>query len=187
MNAESGATEAFQLSNVAVQMVAEGLLSTVPSDRRRDSGNDDNGRFLSAAHPVLVDGKETNQLDGLLCLINTALLSRVGDYAGPQPPDGGGKPPASVVKKSGGLAARTRKALTAALGAGGNGDGDDDDQELLRLLSDYTLLVALHDLIGPKDCRTVCATVKKWTRQKRGTRLDRKVRERLRRLALEGS
>jgi hypothetical protein len=184
MSAESGETEAFQLSDVAVQMVSEGLLSASGGGSRH---------VLSAAHPAVVDGSETTELDGLLCLVNTALLSRVGDYAGPEPPPsagGGGKPPGPVVKKSGALAARARRALASALAAGDGGDqdGGGGDRELARVLSDYALLVALHGLLGPGDCRALCAFVKEGARQKRrrGANLDRRVRERLTRL-VDGS
>jgi hypothetical protein len=165
MDAESGATEAFQLSDVAVQMVAERILS--PKE---------DGRVLSSRHPVAVDGKETNEVDSLLCLVNTALLSRDGNHAGP--PASGGKV-VSQVKKAGGLTAKAQKSLARALLGG-------DEQDLMRLLSDVSLLVALHDLMGPDDCRAICTAVRKWTRLKRGASLDAKLKDRLRKL-VEGA
>lgn len=92
MDQTTGATEAFQLSNLAVQMVAEDMF--VPGG----------GRYVTTSHPIIVDGKETTKLDTVLCLINTAMLAHVGKFAG-----------VASVKKNGMLMAKAKQALLVAL------------------------------------------------------------------------
>ena len=68
-----GATEAFQLSDVCVQMVAEGVLTAPIVDETLAST-----RYVTLKDPVVVAGDETTQLDSVLLLVNTAMLSHVG-------------------------------------------------------------------------------------------------------------
>jgi hypothetical protein len=159
MDANNGATEAFQLSDVSVQMVHEGIL--VP--KRGEPSQ----RHVPTKHGVLVDGKETTQLDSVLCLVNTAMLSHVGSYAG--------KTAASSVKKNGSLTNKCKKALLKAL--------LEDDSNLLEELCDLNTLVALDQSLSKEDTEELCGVVRKWARgQKQGTQLGSKLKMHLRSL-----
>ena len=160
MDATTGATESFQLSDVCVQMVAENLwdVSSPPSGGKKGV---EAKRFVSTRHAVLVDGKETKELDSVLCLVNTAMLSHVGSYAGPT---------ANSVKKSGGVTNKAKKAILAALDA-------NDDGGLLATLCDLNLLLTLDETLPKADMEKLCGLVRKWARgQKRGTELDSKLK-----------
>ena len=160
MDATTGATESFQLSDVCVQMVAENLwdISSPASGGKKGA---DAKRFVSTRHAVLVDGKETKELDSVLCLVNTAMLSHVGSYAGPT---------ANSVKKSGGVTNKAKKGILAALDA-------NDDGALLETLCDLNLLLTLDKTLPKADMEQICALVKKWAGgQKRGTQLDSKLK-----------
>jgi hypothetical protein len=152
MDANTGATEAFQLSDVTVQMVHEGMLVTKKGESKRNA---------STKHAVLVDGKETKKLDSVLCLINTAMLSHVGAYAG--------KTPTSSVKKNGALTNKAKKALAGALA--------DDDHKLLEQLCDFNALLALDQLLPKEASEELCQLVRKWSRgQKQGTQVGSKLK-----------
>ena len=154
MDATSGATEAFQLSNVAVQMVSEGMLL------------DDGGRHVSTSHAIVVDGRETKSLDTVLCLVNSALLSHEGLYAG----SCSTKKP---TKKNGSLTIKTRKALLQAL-------DESSTLPLLNILSDFHILVALDVLLLPEETQDLCRVVQKWARgQKQGTQLPSTLKRKL--------
>ena len=149
MDANTGATEAFQLSDVSVQMVAEDMWTGT-----------EHGRFVTTHHEIIVDGKETTQLDSVLCLVNTAMLSQVGSYAG--------KTTNSVSKRNGSLTGKTKKALLAAMG---------EDSSLLNELSDFNVLVALDALLPAEQTEELCRLVKKWVRgQKHGTNVPTKLK-----------
>lgn len=153
MDGANGATEAFQLSDVAVQMTAEGVL-----DRDQD------GRFLETTTPVLVDGKETKTVDSVLCLVNTALLSHVGSY-------GDGHP--SAVKKTGGFTKKVKKRISVAL-------ANHDDAALLENLCNFTLLVALTERLQPAEAQALVTTVRKFARgQKRSTKVDASLKKKI--------
>lgn len=154
MDANTGATEAFQLSDVAVQMVHEGLLQDVKK----------NTREVPTKHAILINGKESKTLDSVLCLVNTAMLSHEGSYAGGSA--------TSFVKKNGSLTNEAKKSLLRCL---------DDDPKLLQLLCNFNTLLALDQSLSPEDIETLCGAVKKWARgQKQGTQLDSKLKLRLR-------
>lgn len=155
MDATSGATEAFQLSDVCVQMVAEDLWD-IPTDAKEGAQ-----RFVSTKHAVLVDGKETKELDSVLCLVNTAMLSHAGSFAGPT---------TNSIKKSGGVTNKVKKAIISALDA-------NDDGKLLQVLCDMNLLLTLDKSLSSADMEKLCTLVRKWARgQKRGTELDDKLK-----------
>lgn len=164
LDARSGATEAFQLSDVAVQMVAEGVLP----DPRSTGAAAPYGRILPTADPVVVDGEETEELDSVLCLVNTAVLSHEGRYAGKRgvdPLKKGGRAPA--------LSARTRRSLLQTINDGGDGG----DAKLLQELCDFNLLLALDRSLDDKDTRDLCALVSKYTRgQKKGTVVPKELK-----------
>jgi hypothetical protein len=154
MDANIGATEAFQLSDVSVQMVHEGIL--VIKDGKST-------RHVATKNPVLVDGKQSNDVDSVLCLVNTAMLSHVGSFAG--------KTAASSIKKNGSL---TKKAKTAILNA------LEDDPKLLEELCDFNVLVALDQSLSKEDISEICQLVRKWARgQKQGTQVTSKLKMRL--------
>ena len=162
MDATTGATEAFQLSDVCVQMVAENLWD-VASSSPTPAGKKEPAtpRFVSTKHAVLVDGKETKELDSVLCLVNTAMLSHVGSYSGST---------TNSVKKSGGVTNKVKKAMLAALEA-------NDDGKLLEILCDMNLLLTFDKTLPKDDMTKLCGSVQKWARgQKRGTELDSKLK-----------
>ena len=145
MSATTGATEAFQISDVAVQMVSEGLLL------------DGTARIVSTQCEVVVDGRETNMLDTVLCLVNTALLSHTGTYAG-------GDSAKKSTKKNGNLTTKAKKAILQAI---------DNDSALLSLLSDFYTLLALDIILLPQEMKDLCSVLQKWTRgQKQGTQVS---------------
>jgi hypothetical protein len=155
MQAATGATEVFQLSHQAVQMVAEDVWSST-----------ERGRHVVTRIPILVDGKQTHNLDTVLCLVNTALLSHVGWYAG-------ASASSSVKRKDGSLTTKTRKSLLQAL-------HDKEDAQLLTLLSDFQVILALDEILGASDSEKICACVRKWARgQRKGTVLDAEVKRRM--------
>jgi hypothetical protein len=112
-----------------------------------------------------VDGRETTKLESVLCLINTAMLSNVGNYAG--------KASASSVKKSnGGLTTKAKKVLLSAL--------ENDDKTLMEELCDFTVLMALDQSLSESEMERLCECVKKWARgQKEGTVVDSKLKLKL--------
>ena len=153
MDGGNGATEAFQLSDVAVQMTAEGVLA-----------KDQKGRFMEASTPVLVDGKETKTVDSVLCLVNTALLSHVGLYADGHP---------SAVKKTGGFTKKVKKRISAALLS-------HDDAALLEALCNFTLLVALTERLDVSEAEALVTTVRKYARgQKKSTKIDMALKRKI--------
>jgi hypothetical protein len=157
MDANTGATEAFQLSDESVQMVAEGMLVPVLDGSK-------NGRHVPTKHALLVDGKETNKLDSVLCLVNTAMLSHTGSFSG--------KSATSSVKKNGNLTTKTKKALLGAL---------DDDPRLLEELCDLNTILALDQTLPKADSEELCQLVRKWARgQKQGTLVGPKLKMQLR-------
>lgn len=151
-----GATEAFQLSDVCVQMAAENVLSPPMVDESLQST-----RLMTLKDPIVVSGDETKLLDSVLLLVNTAMLSHVGLYSG-----GTNAPVAGCVKRgSGALLIKTRKRILAALEQGNN--------EALKELCDFDILLALDLLIGKSDSEKLCLLVRKYARgQKKGTVLD---------------
>jgi hypothetical protein len=153
-----GATEAFQLSDVCVQMVAEGVLTSPVVDEELGST-----RFLTLKDPVVVSGVETKQLDSVLLLVNTAMLSHVGLYSG-----GENAPPGGNVKKnSGTLLSKTRKRIVAAL------ENNENRSQVLKELCDFDVLMALDTMVAMDDMKELCELVKKYARgQKRGALLS---------------
>ncbi|KAG7343293.1 NPL4 family protein [Nitzschia inconspicua] len=164
MDAATGATEAFQLSDVTVQMVHENMFENLvpPPQPPSNSSQKNNPPIVTTKHAVLVDGRETTQLESVLCLVNTAMLSHEGNFAG--------KTSSSTVKKSNGsLTIKVQKALLKAL--------DSDDRAIFEELCDFNVLMALDQSLSPTDMDTLCGLVKKWARgQKQGTTLDSKLK-----------
>jgi len=153
MDANTGATEAFQLSDVSVQMVHEDILQIKKNQRE-----------VPTKHNILINGKETKTLDSVLCLVNTAMLSHEGAYAGSSA--------ASSIKKNGSLTNKTKKALLKCM---------DDDPKLLQELCDFCTLLALDQLMSPEESEKLCQSVKKWARgQKQGTQVDGDIKLKLR-------
>ena len=153
-----GACEAFQLSDVCVQMVAENALSPPVVDESLTST-----RYMKLKDPAVVSGEETKKLDSVLLLVNTAMLSHVGLYSG-----GTDAPVTGNVKRgSGALLAKTRKRLLSAIEQG-------DNNMILKELCDFDILLALDTLIGSREeSEKLCLLVRKYARgQKKGTVLD---------------
>ncbi len=150
MDATSGATEVFQLSDVAVQMVAEDMFDMSSSQK--------NQRQAHTRHPVLVEGQEVNEFDSVFCLVNTALLSHTGWY---------GSSTNAVSTKTGRLLKKARKGLRQAL-------TERDSPSLLSQLCSFSTILALYEEgLSENDCQAVCRVVQKWTRgQKKGTTID---------------
>jgi len=160
-----GAAEAFQLSDVCVQMVAENVLSPPIVDEKLQST-----RFMTLKDPVVVSGEETKRLDSVLLLVNTAMLSHVGLYSGgTNAPIGG-----NVKKTSGALLGKTRKRILAAL-------EKKDGSEVLSELCDFDVLLAIDALIGKEESEKLCLLVRKYARgQKKGTVINEQLKLTLR-------
>eukprot|EP00547_Thalassionema_nitzschioides_P016334 CAMPEP_0194253922 /NCGR_PEP_ID=MMETSP0158-20130606/30932_1 /TAXON_ID=33649 /ORGANISM="Thalassionema nitzschioides, Strain L26-B" /LENGTH=493 /DNA_ID=CAMNT_0038991775 /DNA_START=30 /DNA_END=1508 /DNA_ORIENTATION=+ len=144
MQASDGATEAFQISDVCVQMASEGILTPSKSN------------IISTIHEIVVDGKETKQLESVLCLINTALLSHEGMYVAHSEQ----KP--TVKSKTGTLTLKIKKALLKAVEET-MAKGSNDDSSLLSLLCDFPTLLALDTLLADDEqTQDICRSVSKW-------------------------
>ncbi|KAL7466460.1 hypothetical protein ACHAXS_006757 [Conticribra weissflogii] len=147
-----GATEAFQLSDVCVQMVAENVLSPPVVDESLHST-----RFVTLNDPVVVSGEETKKLDSVLLLVNTAMLSHVGSYSGGEKAPIGG----NVKRSNGALLVKTKTRILTALQ---KGEGE------LEELCDFDVLMALDAMLGREDSEQLCLLVKKFARgQRKGT------------------
>jgi hypothetical protein len=194
MDATTGATEAFQLSDVSVQMVHEDIFEPVlepvvaaqkPQPKAKGKSKKpkivlQNPPVVPTKHPVLVDGRETSLLDSVLCLVNTAVLSHSGSYCG----SSGGNP---TKKSNGGLTNKTKKALAKALDS-------PESNDFLKLASDFSVLLALDELLASssgsksssssstitEDTKLLCGLIKKYARgMKKGTVIDPKFKMRL--------
>lgn len=151
MDANTGATEAFQLSDVSVQMVHEGILVTEEGKSKR---------HVSTKYVVLVDGKESKEFDSVLCLVNTAMLSHVGTFSG--------QTATNSVKKNGSLTNKAKKSLINAM---------DDDRKLFEELCNFNTILALDQGLSTKDSDELCELVRKWARgQKQGTTVGSKLK-----------
>lgn len=198
MDSRSGSCEAFQLSDVCVQMVSEGVLTAaLPSDGKREDsdkkGKKDEkgskgkkaisppGRFARTTEPIIIHNEETTEIDSVLCLVNTALLAHSGSFAGSQVELG-------IKRGSGALTAKSTKRILAALdgssggaGDGGTGTGGGNDSALLEALCDFNVLMGLSALLRPREMDELCVLVRKWSRgQKRGTVVGRELKLALR-------
>jgi hypothetical protein len=187
MDRSSGATEVYQLTDVTVQMAAEGLFHDIIPNN-----NDNTGRTtatttespppdqLTTKHPIWVDGGESTSLDTLLCLVNTAVVSHTGWYT---------KTKRTVKKNNGRLTKATRTKLLAALL---QDDDNNDDAVALDLLCDFDLLVALVRMLRQRpgqppptdddddDGRELCQTVQQFAKgRKRTTKLNPALRQRI--------
>ena len=174
LDARSGAAEAFQLSDVSVQIVAEGLIRSPPTKKEVSAGgggkgkskkasnagaSKPNGRYLTTTDVVLIDALETTELDSVLCLVNTALLGHTGSYCGEQAE--------SSVTKKGQLTAKAKKQLLSAIDGGGGGDS-----KLFEKLCDFSSLVALDGLLPRPMADELFRLVRKWSRgQRRGVEM----------------
>lgn len=146
LDANTGATEAFQLSDVCVQMVAEGVLNMPPESKR----------VISTQDPVIVDNKETHELDSVLALVNTALLSHSGSFSGKQGVN-------SVKKSNGALLNKVKKSLLNKL---------DSDEAFLDQCADFNILMALDKMLGAREMEELCQAVKKYSKgQRKGASL----------------
>jgi hypothetical protein len=152
MDGATGATEAFQLSDVSVQMEAEGIF--LVSEKAKAE------RMIQMKHEILVDGQETKTLDSVLCLVNTALLSHEGSFASSQ----------TLRKNGSSLTKKSKKALLKAL-------NNDDQSSLLNELCDFNVLVALDQLLPASKSEELCRLVHKWARgQRKGTQVEPDLR-----------
>lgn len=180
MDATTGATEAFQLSDVSIQMVHEDLFCNLLDFDDNNSNNKTKNSVLKnppmvpTKHEVLVDGQETKLLDSVLCLVNTAVLSHVGSFS---------KSGSPTKKSNGTLTNKTKKLLAKALDSPEAGD-------FLKEACDFNILLALEELLAAgssssstgitDDTKALCKLVKKWARgQKMGTTIDPKLKMKL--------
>jgi hypothetical protein len=162
MDGLTGATEAFQLSDVAVQMTAEGVWKASVSASSSEQCK--NERIMETSTPVLVDGKESYTVDSVLCLVNTALLSHDGLYADGQ---------ISAVKKTGGLTKKFKKQIREAL-------AQDNDAALLQVLCNFAILVSLTERLTPTEAESLVTTVRRYARgQKKSTQLDGSLKQKI--------
>lgn len=159
LDSKTGATEAFQLSNVSVQMVAEGVLAIPETESAKVQVPFK--RFVKTQESVSIDNKETKDLDTVFCLVNTAMLSHEGRFAGKAE---------NSVKKAGGLTAKKKRTVLAAIEAGGDGD-------LLQELCDFNALMALDRAMPKEDMSNLCKLVAKYSRgHKKGITVESKLK-----------
>jgi NPL4 family len=168
MDTRSGATEAFQLSDITVQMVAED--SFIQNNTMSPSTASTSDRYITTRHPVIVDGKETKQLDSVLCLVNVALLSHTGMFAGQA-----SQSSSTINKRSGKISNKVRKAILKALRS-----SDDDSNSVFEIISDFSIILALDDMLLEKDSEQLCKIIYKWARgQKKSVTLDDAMKDKL--------
>lgn len=190
MDATTGATEAFQLSDVSVQMVHEDMFRAlleplevvvaITDAKAKQPPKIKNPPMAPMKHPVLVDGKETKILDSVLCMVNTGVLSHVGAYSG-------SSAGSATKKNNGGLTLKTKKQLIRALDSS-------DSNDFLKEICNFNILLALDEVLAASnksktkakagiiadDTKALCKLVKKWARgQKKGTVIDSKLRMKL--------
>eukprot|EP00934_Nitzschia_sp_Nitz4_P007892 Nitzschia sp. Nitz4//scaffold81_size91200//38323//39810//NITZ4_004986-RA/size91200-processed-gene-0.50-mRNA-1//1//CDS//3329558710//7882//frame0 len=161
MSADTGETEAFQLSDVAVQMVHQGVLS---EGTTKTPGMSVTQPTIHTRYPVLVGGKETQELDPLLCIVNIAILSHTGSFSGTLA--------TSSTKKSGDLTTKKKKAMLGVL---------QDDRQLLKELCDLNIIIYLDRFLSDEEMIALCGCVNRWSRgQKQTTQLPVALKRRLR-------
>lgn len=180
MKSASGETEAFQISDVTVQMAAEEMLLLTPDV---SEVNADDPRHIRTKFPIIIDGKEIKTLDIVLCLINTAMLSHKGAYSGVQRGDSDTIVQA-VKRRSGDLTTKTRKAILQALtssSTGGNSNNNNkNDAAFFETVCEFSTLLALDCLLQPEESQKLCTLVRKWSRgQRQSTTLDETLKRRL--------
>lgn len=157
LDSKTGATEAFQLSDVTVQMVAEGVLTLSEKE-----GGKEMKRYVNTHESVIVDNKETKELDTVLCLVNTALLSHQGRFSGSSG--------VISVKKGGGLSVKKKKILLEKIDAG-------DDSGLVEELCDFSALMALDKCMDKKDMEIICNLVNKYSKgQRKSLEVDKSLK-----------
>lgn len=150
---QSGATEVYQLTDVAVQMASEELLSA------------DTDEQFHTCHPILIEGQETTELEAILTLVNTAVASHQGLYS---------RSTGSSVKSTGRrITKRVRSKLSESL-------QQDNDNSYLNILADFGLLMALVGLLNDDEGRELCETVRAFAKGRtKTTALDATLRKRL--------
>jgi len=149
LNSASGATEAFQMSDQSVQMVAEDIFE--------EESTNDNTQFLKTSVPVIVDGKETNSVDCLLCLVNTGMLSHTGSFSSSS---SSGK-----LSSSGGLTSKIKQKIQSHLKKKGNAK----ETTIIQYLSDFKILFGLSNLLNEADINELCDIILSSKRRRSAT------------------
>lgn len=158
LDSKSGATEAFQLSKVSVQIVAEGVLAIPASPKESIK------RFVKTQESIRIDNKETKEFDSALCLVNTAMLSHEGRFSG--------KADSNSIKKVrvGGLTAKKKESLLAQI-------EDENDSDLVDGLCDFNVMMALDRSLSREDMSSLCKIVAKYSRgHKKGIEVENKLK-----------
>ena len=158
LDSKSGATEAFQLSKVSVQIVAEGVLAIPASPKESIK------RFVKTQESIRIDNKETKEFDSVLCLVNTAMLSHEGRFSG--------KAESNSIKKVrvGGLTAKKKESLLAQI-------EDENDSDLVDGLCDFNVMMALDRSLSREDMSSLCKIVAKYSRgHKKGIEVENKLK-----------
>jgi hypothetical protein len=151
LDVANGESEAFQMSDQCIQMVAEGvLLLQQESEAANDednygSSNNSATTVIKTSSPVIVDGKEMRTVDCLLCLVNTGMLSHTGSLSG----DG------DIIGK---LTSKVKQKLRTYLTQG-------DDSKTIQYLSNFNLLLTLSKVLTEADFNELCGLITKSTRR----------------------
>ena len=148
LNAPTGATEAFQISDQCIQMTAEGVFAEPPPKEER---------LLRTTAPVIVDGKETREVDCVLCLVNTAMLSHSGSLS-----------KTNNISNSGKLTSKVKKQITDSLAKFGGRD------ETIEIMRNFNLLYGLSKIMRPEDVDELCKLVSNYSKGRRkGSEMSR--------------
>lgn len=197
MNARTGETEAFQLNDVVVQMVSEELLSehvndvnattttkggTINKKKKKKNKSEaeqqqqqkelqlqeeQQQRILSSSDPVLIDAEETHDIDSVLCLINTAVLSHVGLYCGPTTTKSKQKN-VDVLKSNGlELTNTMKKKLLTAITTTTTQESSKKEKMMMSSLCHFDVLMGLDSILGPKRVMELCEIIRKYARGQR--------------------
>ncbi|GMH72586.1 hypothetical protein TrRE_jg1243, partial [Triparma retinervis] len=148
-----GEAEAFQMSDVAVQMNSDGVFDRADAE----SGP----RFLKTNDPVSVGGKETKEVDSLLCLVNVAVVHGSGKW--------------SSKEKNEKLTKHTRSNLKEIVGEALAKKGSAPaNKKLMEALMDFNVLLFLGGRIrDEKSWEAILGKITKYARGgKQATVLD---------------
>jgi len=126
-----GEAEAFQMSDVAVQMSSDGVFSDLDSEKGK--------RYLKTSDPVSVDSKETNEVDSLLCLVNVAVVSGTGKWKSKEKNE-------KLTKRAKG---ELKDAVSRVLSNKGNAA---KNKALMEALMDFNVLLFLQGRIRDEEC-----------------------------------
>ena len=119
--------------------------------------------YTRTTEPVLIGSEKTRDVDAVLCLVNTALLSHTGNLSVSKHYD------LSVKRASWGLTVTAKKRILGALLLSFEYDDSNtsSSSDIMESLCDINVLLAIDVLIRREDTADLCSLMKKYVRGKR--------------------